>query len=91
MIAEFNSTTFVACYGPTNCSDETLADDFYSELREVAGNVPLHKLLIIAGDFISQLGPEDVPFTFNRQTNRNGKRLWTFARSYHLSLPILLL
>ena len=78
MIAEFNSNpkkTFIACYGPTNCSDEILADDVYSELQEVNGNVPLHNFPIVSGDFDSQLGPEDAGFTFNRQTNRNIQKL----------------
>ena len=93
MIAEFNSnpkTTFIACYGPTNCSEESLVDDFYCDLREIASNVPLHNFLIIAGDFNSQLGLEDVPFTFNRQTNRNGENLSIFAKSCPFLSPILL-
>ena len=78
MVAEFNTnpkTTFIACYGPTNCSEENLADEFFCNLRELVGNVPQHNFLIIAGDFNSQLGPEDVPFSYNRETNRNGEKL----------------
>ena len=77
IIAEFNSnpkTTFIACYSPTNVSEELLADDFYHDLSGFIESVPAHNFLVIAGDFNGQLGPEDALFTYNKKTNRNGEK-----------------
>ena len=82
IIAEFNSnpkTTFVACYCPTNVSDEKLVDDFYCDLKGVVENVPVHNFLVVAGDFNGQIGPKDTLFTYNKETNRNGEKLLDFT------------
>jgi exonuclease III len=87
IIAEFNSnprTTFIACYCPTNVSDEQLVDNFYSDLKGVTENVPIHNFLVIAGDFNSQIGPENALFTYNKATNRNGEKLIDFSEEFQL-------
>ena len=87
IIAEFNSnprTTFIACYCPTNVSDEKLVDDFYSDLKGVTESVPAHNFLVIAGDFNGQLGPDNALFTYNKATNRNGEKLTDFSEEFQL-------
>ena len=90
LIAEFNSnpkTTFVACYSPTNVSDEKLVDDFYLDLKGgVIENVPTHNFLVVAGDFNGQLGPDDALFSYNKETNRNGEKLLDFAEEFQLQI-----
>ena len=48
MVAEFNSNpilTFIACYSPTNSSEEEVATEFYQSLKSVIENVPAHNFL----------------------------------------------
>ena len=46
--------------------------------------MPLHNLLVIAGDLNAKLGPEEVPFTYNASTNRNGELLKDFMEQFNL-------
>ena len=78
IVAEFNSnpkTSFISCYSPTNVSDESLADDFYSSLSGTLQNIPAHTFLVIAGDFNAQMGRDIANFSFHQETNRNGSKL----------------
>ena len=79
ILAEFNSnpkTSFISCYSPTNVSDETIVDEFYSSLLSTLQQIPSHNFLIVAGDFNAQLGSGDVKlFSFHKETNRNGHKL----------------
>ena len=87
MVAEFNSNpklTFISCYSPTNCSDDETITKFYQSLSSVIENVPAHNFLTIAGDLNAKLGPEDVPFTFNTVTNRNGEMLLQIIDEFEL-------
>ena len=89
LVAEFNSNpinTFIACYSPTNCSEEAETDRFYSDLKSVVQNIPAHNFVTLAGDFNAQVGSEDVRFSFNSATNRNGEKLLDFAEEFQLSL-----
>ena len=43
-----------------------------------------HNFLVIAGDFNTQLGKDDVPFTYNKKTNRNGTKLLEFCQEFNL-------
>ena len=89
LVAEFNSnpiTSVIACYSPTNTSDDYTVDAFYHDLKGVTENIPAHNFLVIAGDFNSQVGPEDAAFTFNKLTNRNGEKLQDFAQEFQLTL-----
>ena len=78
VVAEFNSnpkTSFISCYSPTNVSDETIVNDFYSSLLTTLQQIPTHNFLIVAGDFNAQLGSDKVNFSFHHETNRNGQKL----------------
>lgn len=78
IVAEFNSnpkTSFISCYSPTNVSDETIVDDFYSSLSLTLQNIPAHNFLVVAGDFNARLGRDNVNFSFHQETNRNGSKL----------------
>jgi|TARA_B110001454_G_scaffold215734_1_gene237708 exonuclease III len=98
LVAEFNSSpvnTFIACYSPTNCSDEAEVDHFYSDLKSVTENIPAHNFVTVAGDFNAKLGPEDVKFTFSPtsstdkpppKTNRNGEKLLDYAEEFDLTI-----
>ena len=89
LVAEFNSnpiTSVIACYSPTNTSDDTTVDIFYHDLKGVTENIPAHNFLVIAGDFNSQVGPKDAAFSFNKVTNRNGEKILDFAQEFQLTL-----
>lgn len=89
IIAEFNSnptTTLIACYSPTNVSEESDVDTFYQDLRGVVESVPAHNFLVVAGDFNSHVGRHDVPFSYHEETNRNGIKLLDFAEEFQLDL-----
>ena len=78
MIAEFDGnpkTTVIVVYAPTNEADEEEVEVFYRDLRNTLQDVPAHNFLAIIGDLNARLGPEDAPFTFHAETNRNGKYL----------------
>ena len=78
MIAEFDGnpkTTVIVVYAPTNSADAEEVEEFYRDLRNTLQDVPAHNFLAIIGDFNARLGPEDAPFTFHVETNRNGKYL----------------
>ena len=47
-------------------------------------NVPAHNFLTVAGDFNAKLGPDDVPFTFDTQTNRNGEMFLQLLEEFDL-------
>ncbi len=83
VIASFNSNpafTVIACYSPTNVSDEQDVIDFYDDLSPCVRSVPKHNLLIIGGDLNAHLGRDKVQhkFSYHDSTNRNGEHLHTF-------------
>ena len=89
LVAEFNSNpinTFIACYSPTNCSEESEVDLFYTELKSVVENIPAHNFVTIAGDFNAKIGSPDALFSFNSSTNRNGEKLLDFVDEFQLSI-----
>ena len=71
-------------YSPHNCSSESDIEKFYTELRTTVEQVPLHNFLIISGDLNAKLGPDDVKFTYNNETNRNGELLIDFMKEFNL-------
>jgi len=78
LVAEFNSnpvTTVIVAYSPTNISPTDVVENFYDELSSLISGVPAHNFLSVLGDFNARLGPEDVPFPFHSESNRNGKYL----------------
>ena len=78
LIAEFEGnpvTTVMSVYSPTNTTSDKVVEKFYDELRAAIHSVPAHNFLVILGDFNARIGPEDAPFTFHSETNRNGEYL----------------
>ena len=76
--------TVICVYSPHNSSLKENIEDFYTTLRSTIEQVPLHNFLVIAGDLNAKLGPSDVKFTYNNQTNRNGEYLVDFMDEFNL-------
>ena len=58
MVDTFNgnpSTTIFLCYSPTNASDETNLDTFYTKLPSLVCSIPKHSILIIGEDMNAQI------------------------------------
>ena len=75
LIAEFDSspvTTVIIAYLPTNVSPLEDIESFYEDLSAAIRGVPAHNFLAVLGDFNARLGQGDVPFTYHKETNRNG-------------------
>ena len=70
MIATFNGnpeTTVICCYSPTNTADEEEVEKFYEDFSAPVRQVPIHNVLIIAGDFYAQLGRDhNYKYTFHQ-------------------------
>ena len=61
VIASFNGNpalTVIACYSPTNVSDEQHIIDFYDDLPPCVKSVPKHNILIIGSDLNAHLMEE---------------------------------
>ena len=71
-------------YALTNCADEEEVEEFYNDLRNILQDVPAHNFLVCIGDFNARLGPDDAPFTYHDQNNRNGKYLAELLSEYVL-------
>ena len=76
--------TLICAYSPHNSSPENEVEDFYDTLRSTLDSVPPHNFLAILGDFNAKLGPDDVKFTYNESSNRNGEMLIDFMEEYNL-------
>ena len=82
---EGNPKTIVICvYSPHNSSSKEDIEDFYTTMRSTIEQVPLHNFLVIAGHLNAKLGPSDVKFTYNNQTNRHGEYLIDFIGEFNL-------
>ena len=77
-------TTFVCVHSPHNSSTEKDIEDFYTSLRSTVEQVPPNNFIVIAGDLNSKLGPDNVNFTFDSTTNRNGEMLLDFLEEFNL-------
>ncbi|KAJ8384466.1 hypothetical protein AAFF_G00204870 [Aldrovandia affinis] len=71
-------------YSPTNVALIEELERFYDDLRTAIHHVPAHNFLIILGDFNARLGPEDAPFTYHTNTNRNGEHLAALLTEHEL-------
>ena len=78
------NTTIICTHSPINDTSEDDIDHFYSEIRAIIENVPLHNSLILSGDMNAKLAPPDVNFAFDKQTNRNGEKVLKFMEEYNL-------
>ena len=77
-------TTVMSVYSPTNVAPIEEVEKFYDDLRTAIHHVPAHNFLIILGDFNARLGPEDAPFTYHTNTNRNGEHLAALLTEHEL-------
>ena len=77
-------TTIVCVYSPHNSSPDEDIEEFYTSLRTTVEQVPPHNFLVIAGDMNGKLGPNDVNYTFDSETNRNGEMLLDFLEEFNL-------
>ena len=87
MIAEFSSNpilTVVCVYSPHNSAPEEEVEEFYTSLKNLINDIPKHNFLVISGDFNAKLACPDVPFSYNKRTNRNGEHLLDFLVEYDL-------
>ena len=76
--------TIICLYSPHNSAPENEVEEFYDTLRSTLDDIPQHNFLIVLGDFNAKLGPDDVNFTYNQKTNRNGEILLDFMEEYNL-------
>ena len=74
----------IVAYAPCEYADDTDKADFYNKLHQMIEAIPHHHFLEILGDFNARLGPDDVLFTCNHQTNDNGRRLLDLMEDYQL-------
>ncbi|KAJ8385190.1 hypothetical protein AAFF_G00191620 [Aldrovandia affinis] len=74
----------MSVYSPTNVALIEEVERFYDDLRTAIHHVPAHNFLIILGDFNARLGPEDAPFTYHTNTNRNGEHLTALLTEHEL-------
>ncbi|KAJ3608527.1 hypothetical protein NHX12_025574 [Muraenolepis orangiensis] len=87
LVADFEGnpvTTVMSVYSPTNAAPIEDVEKFYDELRTAIHHVPAHNFLVILGDFNARLGPEDAPFTYHNNTNRNGEYLSALLTEHEL-------
>ena len=76
--------TVIVAYAPCEYADNIDKNYFYNKLRGTIESVPRHNFLVVLGDFNARLGPDDVFFTHNKQTNDNGMRLLELLEDYQL-------
>ena len=75
MVASFHGNPLlnvVCVYSATNCSLDQEIESFYSDLRGMLSSISKHNIKIIAGDMNSQLGHDNVKWSFHETTDRNG-------------------
>ena len=77
-------TTVICAYSPTNSSSDEDIKSFYQTLSATIDQIPLHNFVAVCGDFNAKLGPNDTPFTYNEETNRNGKYLKDLMFEFNL-------
>ena len=51
--------TIITCFSPTNVSEGTEVDTFYTQLTDTIREIPNHNVLIIGGDLNAQLGQDN--------------------------------
>ena len=67
-------TTVISYYSPTNVSNETDAEIFYSDLSSLIRQVPKHNVLIIGGDFNAHQRQNDsFKLSYHQNSNINGE------------------
>ena len=75
MVASFHGNPLlnvVCVYSATNCSLDQEIESFYSDLRGMLNSISKHNIKIIADDMNSQLGQDNVKWSFHETANRNG-------------------
>ena len=77
-------TTIVCAYSPTNDKSEEEIDQFYTDLRSVTENIPLHNFFVLVGDMNAKIATPNVNFSYDKETNRNGEKLLEYMEEYNL-------
>jgi len=86
LAAEFNCNpelTIVIAYVPTENATEDTKDKFYQDLHDYVQSIPVHNLLIVAGDFNARVGMDSHRlnpavigrYAYHTTSNDNGERL----------------
>ena len=76
--------TVIVVYAPCEYADSTDKTEFYNNLRQTTEAVPRHHFQAILGDLNARLGPDDILYTHNEQTNDNGRRFLDVMEDYQL-------
>ena len=81
----FRNITVISAYAPTNDKDAQEKENFYENLEEVCNRISRYDMVIIMGDFNSQIGKQEHqqqvagPYTIHDTSNENGNMLIHFA------------
>lgn len=72
--SKYKNMTLVQCYAPTEDSDITYKENFYSQLDGTLLEVPKTDVVILMGDFNAQLGPDNTNYETIMGRNAAGRR-----------------
>ncbi|XP_053332008.1 craniofacial development protein 2-like [Clarias gariepinus] len=85
--------TFIQAYAPTEDTADADKVSFYDDLTTELRRTPRHDLVILAGDFNAQIGPERQTFEHvigphgsAAATKDNGMRLMTFCATHGMAI-----
>ncbi|XP_062928154.1 uncharacterized protein LOC134359115 [Mobula hypostoma] len=87
LTAEFDgnpATSVIICYSPHNSSEEKEVEAFDSKLHQAVTSILAHNFLAVLGNFNAQVRLEDIPYSYQDFTNRNGQYLVDFIQEHSL-------
>jgi exonuclease III len=73
----FRNVILISAYAPTEDSQEENKHAFYNQLYRECSKIPKYDMLVILGDYNTQIGME--AFFFHTETSDNGKMLSELA------------
>jgi exonuclease III len=86
----------VSAYAPTDCSSESLKDEFYSQLNDLLRKAPRSDIVVLAGDLNARVGRLNLeeaqlggPHGLDSHRNDNGERLLSVCMDNGLFLASL--
>ena len=78
-------TTVISSYSPTDCTEDKIAEEFYTQLQTTLNQIPKHNVSIIAGDMNAKVGREKGKnYSYHDSTNRNGQLLLNLMEECNL-------